>query len=114
MASGVFSQAFQEQNISYIVPSSEIQKHVMQIIYAIKAGMGFRGGSPRIKKELREIIHTLQDQGARSILLGCTELSLYFGSVEQTDIPCVDPMRILAQVLAVVPGYEFPNLYKSV
>lgn len=83
------------KRFKWITPSLTNQQKIMEIIYAIKAGKG--------EGEIDALLPIAQDliiQGAQVILLGCTELSMYFDYVvKNIDYPVFDPLRAVAQYL---------------
>ena len=89
--SGLFQKALKQRGICPMIPDSESQKGIMEIIYQeIKAG-----------KEVNmplfyQIAENLFDQGAEVILLACTELSLI---KRDHSLPagCLDVMEVLAR-----------------
>ena len=63
-----FHSAFDKYNIAVSLPSPEVQKDLMTLIYDIKRGAEVRPGA------LEMIIKNVQKAGAQTIILGCTEL----------------------------------------
>lgn len=88
--SGLFRKIFDERHIRVILPSEEMQREVMSLIYdKIKRGVRpEREQFERIRAELRL-------KGAERILLGCTELSLL-----KRDYPLTSDVLDLLEVLA--------------
>ena len=82
-----FHKAFAAHGIETIVPECAGQAAVMELIYDLK-----RGVCEDIGNGLDTVIAGLCSQGAQSVVLGCTELSLPVGN------SCIDAMEILAQV----------------
>lgn len=79
------------------LPAKKNQKKIMEIIYAVKTGQA-RNVAENIKTQIR----LLKNNGAEVVVLGCTELSLYFETVNDIfpqEIEIIDPLRILAKQL---------------
>lgn len=77
----------------YIVNTSEeINELVLPGICCIKEGQIERGG-----KLFERAAQNLKNQGARSIILGCTEIPVGLAQIRSPVLPfCVDPTRALA------------------
>ena len=92
LASGICERQLAEEGIRTLVPSPKNQKHVMQLAYGgVKAG--------RCEFDLSGICETikeLSDQGAQSLLLGCTELPVAFAQYG-IRAEVIDPLEILAK-----------------
>jgi len=91
LRAGVYEKELEAAGIEAWVPSGDIQKDVMAIIYdEIKAGeKGSRSRFARIDRALREA-------GCDSAVLGCTELSVYRGNHGLPELYC-DAMELLAE-----------------
>jgi aspartate racemase len=89
---GLYQKAFESRSIQCSVPSKEDQAKIMQTIYAIKAGEDIS-----LIASCGEAIHNLMHSGAHYILLGCTELSLYFEEIQKAGFSVIDPLRIVAR-----------------
>ena len=89
--SGLFQNALEQHGIRPILPETDSQKRVMEIIYRqIKAGKS-------VDMEcFYKISEEMTGQGAQVILLGCTELSLI---KRDYDLPTgyLDVMEVLAR-----------------
>jgi len=72
-----------------VYPNSSIQTEVDEIIDQILKG----GPSPSIKKRLKALINR---QAANTVILGCTELSLFAAQLSLANKSIVDPLEILA------------------
>lgn len=94
LAERIYQKAIKEPVLRYITPPPADQKELMRIIYEIKIGHGDLVGG-----ELAGISKRLIAAGAGAILLGCTELSLYFEELKKCGKPVVDPLRIAAHAL---------------
>lgn len=87
--------ARQHTTIRFHTPVASMQRQVMQGIYEIKGGETARGLAT-----LTSVIETLyQAEGARSFLLGCTELGLLHDEFKSRGFDVIDPMRLVARAL---------------
>lgn len=88
--SKIIQSLLQKKGIDTVVPDEHLQNIVMSTIYdQVKAGK-----SVDIESFL-EVEKYLKNQGAESLLLGCTELSLLKRDFEMSDL-YVDVLEILA------------------
>ncbi len=87
----VYNQALATYSIQAILPESEDQKFIMDIIYnQVKAGItpdadGFYA-----------LCRKMVNAGCDGIILGCTELSLIPVPIHINDAPIVDALNVLA------------------
>ena len=92
---GIFQNYFRSVGVETILPTNEDQeKLVMEAIYGkrgIKAGKKMES-----KRLLTEAIMNLIEEGAESIVLGCTEIPLVINQ-KHFDIKLHDPMEIVAK-----------------
>ena len=86
---GLYQRIFDGRGISVLVPPLKEETHIMDVINRIKSG------NHTVKDDVVAVVHHLMNEGAKGIILGCTELSLV---VEEGDLPCplFDPLSILA------------------
>jgi len=79
----IFHNALEKYEIEVLAPEAEEQKYLMNLIYKIKQGMKIDGRA----------FDTLEDQlfqrGARSVVLGCTELSMVTGPFVHEHVDCL-------------------------
>ena len=80
------------KNVKIITPTSQEQKKVTKIIYQIKSG---KYDNKQIASSIDSLIEKLTARGAEAIILGCTELSLYFPLLKSNRV--VDPLTLLAK-----------------
>lgn len=89
--SGIFHKELEKQGLTPIAPSTEAQKDVMHLIFEnVKAGK---------RAEMDRFFATAEDlrkQGAQTIILGCTELSLIKRD-ENIGPGFIDAMEVLAR-----------------
>ncbi len=90
MQSDFYQEVLLKYNIETIVPSSEDQQIVNQIIFD---ELTYHILNPESKKKYLEVISRLHENGAEGIILGCTEIPLL---VKQEDslIPVFDTTTI--------------------
>ena len=101
IASGVYHDAARHVGLTLLVPDEAAQQRVTQAIYGergVKAG--FTDGQCR--EDLLAGAAQLVEQGARVLILGCTELPLILAQmrtwvVGQASVALVDPTEVLAQ-----------------
>ncbi|APJ10528.1 aspartate/glutamate racemase family protein [Bacillus safensis] len=98
----LYQKACAHHKIDVMTPSEELQKNVMNGIYAVKAGKLSKGES-----ELALASEILINQGAEAIIAGCTEIPLVLRSTNAVKV--IDPTVILAKE-AVKLVYELEKL----
>ncbi|MBD3859713.1 amino acid racemase [Bacillus sp. 28A-2] len=94
----LYQNACTNHHIEVITPSEELQKNVMNGIYAVKAGKLSKGES-----ELKIAAEILMNQGAEAIIAGCTEIPVVLRATKEVNV--IDPTVILAKK-AVKLAYE--------
>lgn len=105
--SGIFQSRLEAAGIKALLPDSENQQAVMDIIYKnVKAGL------PVDMESFRRVSEHLRQKGAQAIILGCTELSLVS---RQNPIGSgyIDAMEVLAQRAVLRCGGKLKEKYKS-
>ena len=91
IASGVYTN--NAANVNWIIPSTKLQEQVQSSIYNhIKAGRKTTG-----LVKIRQVMQELQAQGAKSFVLGCTELGLVYDHLHNDHYRLIEPLRLLAQ-----------------
>lgn len=96
--SGLYTSIFAEHGIEVLLPDSNGQKKVMDLIYEeIKAG---KEAHP--EKLFKEMIQ-LEKEGAQAFILGCTELPIVFKEIVGNF---VDPTSVLAEAAILAAGYQ--------
>ena len=73
MNSNIYGKALEEVGVSYMYPSPEKQKDVMDLIYN-----QIKQGEKGDKKQFLSIVKELRGKGCDAIILGCTELSVLY------------------------------------
>jgi aspartate racemase len=105
LAGRLFQKELDAQGIRSIVPSEKMQRHLMEIIYDnIKAGL-----APDMDK-FAQISAELRRNGAETIILGCTELSLIKRDGE-IGPGYLDVLDVLAQSSVLACRYPLKNQY---
>ncbi|SHH77008.1 aspartate/glutamate racemase family protein [Ferrimonas marina] len=110
--SGIYDRYLQASGLVFVKPSPEVQEHcVHSAIYGEVTGEKSAGGQalrqpngiksgvfePNAER-LIEAINKMEQQGVNTVILGCTELPLVRGLLEQRlpHIHFVDPMEVIA------------------
>lgn len=98
---GLYPNNLMMQGLSALEPGEELQEEVHASIYDKTYGIKATSSpvSNRARQTIIEAIAQLKKQGAKAIVLGCTELPLAIPEKENTGLPIVDPNRILARAL---------------
>lgn len=95
---GIYQFACSNKCIGCIVPKKHEQEEIMRIIYEIKEGK-----EPDLKSFF-QVADGLKANGAKGIILGCTELSL-IKSFTSLSSEYLDPLEILAKASITACGY---------
>lgn len=96
----VYQNSASGRKIIWLLPSAADQKKVVEVIYAIKAG-----NEQSVIELLLSVANGLIQRGARGLILGCTELSMYFDFVSHnTECVVFDPLRAVAHYLVELSG----------
>jgi len=98
--SEVYHRALRDRGITPLVPDEAGQATVMEIIYEqVKAGR------PVDLEALRSVVASLVADGAQTVLLGCTELSVVAQDADLLAEPLyVDSLDVLARATIVRAG----------
>lgn len=88
----LYEQACAALGIDVIVPSSENQENVNDVIESVMAGRN----DEEEMLALKSVILSLQMRGAEGVILGCTELPLAINQ-KWTDVPLFDSLELLAK-----------------
>lgn len=86
--------AIYAEAIEWVLPSTARQANVMRLVHAVKAG----GVDDRARTDVESLLSDLQDQGASTMVAGCTEISALLAHLsldDSTDL--VDPALELAR-----------------
>lgn len=102
VAAGLYQRAFQPHETEILAPDTRGQEVIDRLIYAIKA----QQVDEPLRQEGVAVGRRLAREGARAIILGCTELPLVLGETD-LGLPLLDSNLILAETavrLATSPG----------
>lgn len=86
----LFQKECNKENITIILPNSAQQQDINQIILNIIN----QNTTPKDSTQMLKIIHTLKQQGAQAIILGCTDLSLLI-TQNLSPLPLIDTTEVL-------------------
>lgn len=91
----------QRFNGTILHPDTETQQRVHAVIYDPEFGLKMH--YPNTTEQQYDVLiqagHSLIEQGAEALILGCTELPLLKAVMYEFNVPVYDPNRILAQRL---------------
>ncbi len=88
---GLYDRAFLARDVRWLVPEAGDQAEITRLIAAVKAGESLDALRPR----LRVIVSHLAERGAKSIVVGCTEISLLHDA--GSSLPGVDALDCLVE-----------------
>ena len=94
----IFEDSSSRCGVCLVMPSVADQREVMRSIYAVK-----KGEREKAITRMRELLRLLCAPGIDAVMLGCTELSLFFDELSdeyKDTLLFIDPMRITAQAIA--------------
>ncbi|RNE48935.1 aspartate racemase [Corynebacterium alimapuense] len=93
LLSGIYQEALSDAGYGVIQPSAQDQAQLMNIVHSVKAG----NITPELHQDMRRILATLENQGADTAIVGCTELStLLQHATLEGSMTLVDPAVELA------------------
>lgn len=101
----LYQNSCQNYRIDVIEPDKEMQKKVMEGIYAIKSG-DLKTGC----LHLSMVADKLKESGAEAIIAGCTEVPLVLKSSK--NICVIDPTEIVAKVVIKIANKTEKELIK--
>jgi aspartate racemase len=108
LASGFYQRALQERGIAYLVPDPEAaQTLVDNCIREVKAGDGVAGGA-----SLGQAFKLALDQGATTVIMGCTEIPIAARHAPANGLRLVDSSLELARAsvsYALERGWNKPG-----
>lgn len=97
----IYANALTKRGLILHEVPQNIQETVDDAIYNPTDGLkALSKASDRVKKLLENCVHSLKDQGAEKVILGCTEFPLAFeteSNILKNEL--IDPMRLIAQRL---------------
>lgn len=91
MTSSLYLEPLRAAGVEVFTPGIDEKNEVVSCIMKVISG----AGGLKERSTLKMIIENLQNQGAESVILGCTELPLLI-SHSDVEIPVFDSLRLLA------------------
>lgn len=91
-AAKLYDLPLSEKSIKLIEPEMKDQAILMDVIYGKQ---GIKSGTIQ-QPRLDAIVHSLIDQGAEAIILGCTELPL---AITSANVPLIDSTAVLVDAV---------------
>ena len=88
---GLYQKALEDAGADVVIPSPEMQKLVMKIIYD-----GVKNGGDIDYSDFLKIQDEMVEQNCQAVILACTELSC-FRQIYQLSPYYIDAMGILAE-----------------
>jgi len=98
--SGIYSRVFRERGLGLVMPESEEQKHITELIYNVKSY-----GEDIDPENAARVVKALEERGAEVIILGCTELPIVFSKFDLCK-RYVDSLDVLAMSAIAFAGKE--------
>lgn len=100
--SGVYRSELEKWGIECITPSDDGRRAIMDLIYSIKEGRYDNNLS-----EFNSVINGMHSKGVKTIILGCTELSVAADMYEfPRDVNYIDALVVLAKVVIIKSGCD--------
>lgn len=94
LAIGMYQDALSSTGITPVLPATEEQALLMDIVRRVKAG----STGPELLQDMNALIGAMKSRGAKIAILGCTELStLVSSSNEGFPLVLIDPAVELAK-----------------
>lgn len=104
---GLFQKALTDAGLDYALPDTEMQQHVMSLIYDnVKAGI------PADMDKFRAVSAALRAEGCDAVILGCTELSIIKRDNE-IGPGYLDALEVLARAAILTCGKNVKPEYES-
>jgi len=91
-----------DKSLRVTLPNTLMQKSVMDTIYRIKSG---KYDNLKIFSDINNFVNDLKKQGVEKIILGCTELSIYFPVLNNNNL--IDPLLELAKEAIKITNNRF-------
>ena len=107
VSAGLFQKALSENGMVAVIPTPDRQKDVMSLIYdCVKAD------KPVDTEKFNRVKTELEENGAQTIILGCTELSLIKRDYN-IGAGFIDAMEVLAQQSVLKCGAQIKDDYRN-
>lgn len=102
----LYQGALSDQGIGHLTPGDESQEQVMRAVYGPH---GFKAKGQPTKRAISDLLsaaNSLAEAGARSLVLGCTELPLILDPEDGAwPVPVIDPApSVIRSALAWIAG----------
>lgn len=98
---GLYRNVLIREGVLPVEPDDVLQKEVHAAIY--DEGFGIKASSVVVSEKARRIIlsaiEALVSEGAKVVVLGCTELPIAIPENKFSETPLIDPNRIMARAL---------------
>lgn len=98
---GLYRNVLIRQGLVPLEPTDSLQREVHAAIYDNE--FGIKANAVVVSEKARQIIlsaiQTLVSEGAKVVVLGCTELPIAIPENEINGVPLVDPNRVMARAL---------------
>ena len=94
MDKGLYSNPLEKSGIKVLKPNRRQQENLNEIVIRLINGHQ----SYKDQEVVTAILESMKDQGAKSILLACTDLHML--SFEEAGLEVIDTMKILAKATA--------------
>jgi len=95
----LYQSAFAKHNVQTLQLSQNKQVEFMQLMYQIKAGQ-----KEQSRQAMQELALHLVDQGAKTIIAGCTEVPLVLKQTD-LDVPLIDSTQVLLNAV-----FQYANI----
>lgn len=93
LASGLFQAAFERAGLEWVLPTPPQQETLMRVVEAVKAGRA----DAETREQLNELLAGLVQNGLRTVVAGCTEISTLLDLVGPSEgLEIIDPALELA------------------
>jgi len=93
LEAGLYQSALQDAGFSVLLPATDEQASVMQLISRIKSG----DQGADVSHEMIKLANSLIQRGAGVVIAGCTEIPLVV-SAEKLNVPFISSTDVLASV----------------
>lgn len=109
ISTGIYEREFKRYGLELTLPDGPKQKAVMNLIYqGVKSGADEWDTAP-----IERIVEHMKENGAQTVILGCTELPLAFSKYHiRSGLPVIDPTEILAKQAILAAGGNLRPEYK--
>ena len=99
MEVGLYQKALDQEGVDYLLPNPDQENIIQDLIYQAIKSKNFNYP----QEAIQGVFQDLQDQGADSFILGCTELPLAKKIFHWQQV-CIDPTLELAKEAIIQAG----------